>query len=502
MASKTLYFYKSVYAEHNSIFNGGEVSISSGSTSAIAEQKAMISIWVDTTAIKNLDIKSIDSVTLSYQCKTTTNSSINYSYLKYKAKTSGSDADKVGKTETSKLPTSYTTRTHGLGTWTKDELCAGDGAHIYLYVYMAVPWLTNSTVNLKDVKLIVNYTLNSYTLTVNSTTGGTATGGGTYESGQTVTISAIENDGYSFKKWSDGNTSNPRTITVSGNATYTAYFEPITHTVNFKNDAGTTLNTYQITPGSLLTQIPETSKTGYDFVGWIPCAPAKKTDGSVLDSQQYTGESNSFAALSKDYKYTDKLAVHIDAYMSDWSNLSGTSKQIISCTQSGGWAIGMYAGGTEINTAGSYTSIDLGLTSLTSGWHSFDIVFTNGLFTAYVDGQKKGEKTTSATLIQYHPDNTIFVGGEAGTSDSIVENSSMNFVGLISNVFIANQGSKLDFATTSTKINASVDYYPVWRIKPTEKKKQIYVGDKQVNKIYIGDKLVKEVYIGDIKIYG
>lgn len=33
-------------------------------------------------------------------------------------------------------------------------------------------------------------------------------------------------------------------------------------------------------------------------------------------------------------------------------------------------------------------------------------------------------------------------------------------------------------------------------------KKQIYVGDKQVNKIYIGDKLVKEVYIGDIKIYG
>ena len=34
----------------------------------------------------------------------------------------------------------------------------------------------------------------------------------------------MANEGYYFQKWSDGNTSNPRTVTVTGNATYTALF--------------------------------------------------------------------------------------------------------------------------------------------------------------------------------------------------------------------------------------------------------------------------------------
>lgn len=397
----------------------------------------------------------------------------------------------------SDFDTSFTTVTHTLKT--KSSLKNGFTALLAICHNR----FNVQKVYLASVQLLVTYTVPEYTITVKSSSDsyGTVSGGGTVESGKTLTISATAKSGYKFTKWNDGNTSNPRTITVSGNATYTAYFEANTHTVNFKNDAGTILNTYSISNGGSLTQIPGISKAGYDFVGWMPCAPAKKTDGSVLDSQQYTGESSSFAALSKDYKYTDKLAVHIEAYMSDWSALSGTNKQIISCTDGGGWAIGMYAGGTEIHT-GSYTSIDLGLTSLTSGWHSFDIVFANGVFTAYVDGVQINSKSTSSSTVNYNANNTIFVGGEAGSNDTTIQDAALNFVGLISNVFIANQGSKLDFATANTQINSSVDYYPVWRLNPEQKKNQIYIGDKLIKEVYIGTSKVKEVYIGDIKIYG
>ena len=65
-----------------------------------------------------------------------------------------------------------------------------------------------------------------YTITVasNNTAWGTVTGGGTYNSGATATLTATANSGYHFVQWQDGNTQNPRTITVTANATYTATF--------------------------------------------------------------------------------------------------------------------------------------------------------------------------------------------------------------------------------------------------------------------------------------
>lgn len=65
-------------------------------------------------------------------------------------------------------------------------------------------------------------------LTVNSAnpTMGTVSGGGTYNIGATATLTATANSGYHFTQWQDGNTQNPRTVTVTGNTTYTAYFAP------------------------------------------------------------------------------------------------------------------------------------------------------------------------------------------------------------------------------------------------------------------------------------
>ena len=80
------------------------------------------------------------------------------------------------------------------------------------------------------------YCSSSYTITVNAGAGGTASGGGTYANGSSQIISATPSTCYQFLQWNDGNTDNPRTITVSGDATYTATFEQITYRVTATSD--------------------------------------------------------------------------------------------------------------------------------------------------------------------------------------------------------------------------------------------------------------------------
>ena len=55
---------------------------------------------------------------------------------------------------------------------------------------------------------------------------GRAYGSASYVVGKTATIRAVANTGYTFSRWSDGNTDSVRTLTVSTAATYTAYFSP------------------------------------------------------------------------------------------------------------------------------------------------------------------------------------------------------------------------------------------------------------------------------------
>ena len=59
----------------------------------------------------------------------------------------------------------------------------------------------------------------------NNTTYGTVSGGtGVYTSETTKTLTATPKKGYSFSQWSDGNTENPRSISITENKTYTAIF--------------------------------------------------------------------------------------------------------------------------------------------------------------------------------------------------------------------------------------------------------------------------------------
>ena len=59
---------------------------------------------------------------------------------------------------------------------------------------------------------------------------GMVSGSGNFAKGTILEIAAIPSDGCEFLKWDDGNTSNPRSINVEGNATYTAIFVVNIHT--------------------------------------------------------------------------------------------------------------------------------------------------------------------------------------------------------------------------------------------------------------------------------
>ncbi|MCR5159352.1 MAG: hypothetical protein K6D37_09555 [Prevotella sp.] len=78
----------------------------------------------------------------------------------------------------------------------------------------------------RTVKKVTGATAETFTITVaaSPTGSGTVTGGGTYAKGTTLELNAIANAGYEFSKWSDGETDNPRIISVTSNKSYTAQF--------------------------------------------------------------------------------------------------------------------------------------------------------------------------------------------------------------------------------------------------------------------------------------
>ena len=74
------------------------------------------------------------------------------------------------------------------------------------------------------------------TVNVNDPTMGSATvnGNSTVDviNGESVTLSAIANDGYRFVRWNDSDSQNPRNISVTADITYTAYFEAETQGID------------------------------------------------------------------------------------------------------------------------------------------------------------------------------------------------------------------------------------------------------------------------------
>ena len=101
--------------------------------------------------------------------------------------------------------------------------------------YQFVRWQDGNTQISRNITVTADSTFTAffesivpeeYTITVisHSTTMGIVTGGGTFTYGTLTTITAEPYEGYVFVQWQDGNTEDIRTITVTADASYTAYF--------------------------------------------------------------------------------------------------------------------------------------------------------------------------------------------------------------------------------------------------------------------------------------
>ena len=111
------------------------------------------------------------------------------------------------------------------------------------------------------------YTVNAYT---SNSTRGSVTGSGTFVQNTVDTLTATSNYGYHFTQWSDGDTTNPRLLTVTSNTTLTAIFQPNQYALEvFSADAtqGTVSGggTYNYNTNH---QIHATPTTGYHFDHW------------------------------------------------------------------------------------------------------------------------------------------------------------------------------------------------------------------------------------------
>ena len=69
-----------------------------------------------------------------------------------------------------------------------------------------------------------NPTMYTLTLTASPAEGGTVSGAGQYEAGTAASIQATANSGYTFTRWSDGDTNATRSVTVNNDLTLTAEF--------------------------------------------------------------------------------------------------------------------------------------------------------------------------------------------------------------------------------------------------------------------------------------
>ncbi len=138
--------------------------------------------------------------------------------------------------------------------------------------------------------LVANFTAQpqNYTISVsaNPAEGGTVTGGGSYQQGQTCTVHATPATGYNFVRWTENGSSvstNPNySFTVTGNRTLVAQFEGQSYyiaTNSNPSSGGTTSGNGLYTHGQQCT-VTATPAEGYAFENWTEGGSQVSTDAS------------------------------------------------------------------------------------------------------------------------------------------------------------------------------------------------------------------------------
>ena len=215
---------------------------------------------------------------------------------------------------------------------------------------------------LSDLTADTSQDFHTVTATASPTAGGTVTGGGTYNDGQSATVTATNNSGYLFSGWYKGSTkvssNKSYTFTVTENVTLTAKFtKRYTVTVTANPTAGGTVTgggTY--TDGKTAT-VTATANSGYLFSGWY------KGSTKVSSNKSYTFTVTENVTLTAKFsKLSMSYTVTATAYPAEGGSVSGGGSYsagetaTVTATPNSGWHFsGWYTDSAKVSSNKSYS---------------------------------------------------------------------------------------------------------------------------------------------------
>jgi|GEM_PF-1281567 hypothetical protein len=174
------------------------------------------------------------------------------------------------------------------------------GSEVFLayqanYGYHFVKWSDGNTsqqrsfILTKDTTFTATFAKNVYSITKNAEHG-SISGNTSAEYLDEVTLTVSSDYGYHFSKWSDGNTDNPRTITLTSDTTFTAQFVKNSYTIS-TNSANPEWGTTAGDTAALYLDEVEISAIpnyGYHFVRWNDYNTSNPRTVSVTEDKIFT----------------------------------------------------------------------------------------------------------------------------------------------------------------------------------------------------------------------
>ena len=185
----------------------------------------------------------------------------------------------------------------------------------YLSILLLLSYCSSDS---DSAEVVVPPTLN-YTLSVTAGEGGSvSSAGGSYKSGQVVTITATANSEYVFSGWSNGSNDNPLTVTMNSNQVISASFDKKKYTLTISKVGEGSVTEQLISSGRStdydsgstvkLTAIPD---SGWSFLNWTG-----DFDGTDNPIEVNISEAKSITANFEQLNaiYLDDNGVTIKAY--------------------------------------------------------------------------------------------------------------------------------------------------------------------------------------------
>lgn len=211
--------------------------------------------------------------------------------------------------------------------------------------------------------LVANFSMVTYTVTTSSNpaSGGNTAGGGSFNSGSSVTVTATPSSGYQFVNWSEGgtavSTSQSYTFDITANRTLVANFSLVSYTISTSSlpaAGGTTSGGGSYNYGESAT-VTATPLTGYRFVNWTAGGTAVSTNASYT----FTVTANrtlvaNFTTLTYTITTTTSPAGVGSATGGGTYNY-GASVTVTAASATGYRFVNWTEGGTVVSTASSYT---------------------------------------------------------------------------------------------------------------------------------------------------